>query len=124
MKKRLRKLTAFLLTFAMLMTLMPTFALGAGASVTAIEDVPVISDADAAEVKASIPAAPASGVPGASTAEPDAPTVLLSGESTPTTYPLWVGGEQITSEKLTVTGATGTATYAPDTNTLTLNNYT
>ncbi|MBR2897398.1 MAG: S-layer homology domain-containing protein [Oscillospiraceae bacterium] len=124
MKKRLRKLTAFLLTFAMLMTLMPTFALGAGASVTAIEDVPVISDADAAEVKASIPAAPASGVPGAATAEPDSPAVLLSGESTPTTYPLWVGGEQITSEKLTVTGATGTATYAPDTNTLTLNNYT
>ncbi len=124
MKRRLRKLTAFLLTFAMLMTLMPTFAFGAGASVTAIEDVPVISDADAAEVKASIPAAPASGVPGAATAEPDSPAVLLSGESTPTTYPLWVGGERITSEKLTVVGATGTATYTPETNTLTLNNYT
>ena len=41
-----------------------------------------------------------------------------------TPYPLWIGGEQFTSEKLTVNGTTGTATYDPVTKTLTLNNYT
>jgi len=39
-------------------------------------------------------------------------------------YKLWVGGEQFTSEKLTINGTTGTATYDPENNTLTLNNYT
>ena len=40
-------------------------------------------------------------------------------------YSLWVGGEQFNSAKLTITDANGgTATYDPDTNTLTLNNYT
>ena len=40
------------------------------------------------------------------------------------TYQVWVGGEQFTSEKLTVyDGNGGTATYDPDTTTLTLNNY-
>ncbi len=43
--------------------------------------------------------------------------------NTVTTYPLWVGGEQITSEKLTINGGNGTATYEPASNTLTLNNY-
>ena len=39
-------------------------------------------------------------------------------------YSLWVGGEQFTSEKLTVyDGNGGTAVYDPDTTTLTLNNY-
>lgn len=42
----------------------------------------------------------------------------------PIAYELWVGGEQFTSEKLTVSDEQGgTATYDPDTNTLTLNNY-
>ncbi|MBQ3534329.1 MAG: InlB B-repeat-containing protein, partial [Clostridia bacterium] len=40
-----------------------------------------------------------------------------------TYYDLWVGGEQVTSEKPTISGTTGTATYDPGTNTLTLNNY-
>ena len=39
-------------------------------------------------------------------------------------YDLWVGGVQLTESKLTVSGDTGTATYDPDTNTLTLNNFT
>jgi len=43
--------------------------------------------------------------------------------NTVTTYPLWVGGEQITSEKLTINGGSGTATYEPASNILTLNNY-
>jgi hypothetical protein len=38
-------------------------------------------------------------------------------------YPVWVGGEQFTSEKLTIDGDTGTATYDPATNTLTLNGF-
>ena len=41
------------------------------------------------------------------------------------TYELWVGGQQFTDGKLTITDADGgTATYAPETNTLTLNDYT
>ena len=39
------------------------------------------------------------------------------------TYGLYVGGVQITSDNLTVSGGSGTATYDPDTHTLTLNNY-
>lgn len=38
-------------------------------------------------------------------------------------YDLWVGGEQFTSEKLTINGTSGTATYNPETSTLTLNNF-
>ncbi|MBQ2725119.1 MAG: hypothetical protein IJF78_05400, partial [Clostridia bacterium] len=45
-------------------------------------------------------------------------------QSNATAYPLWVGGEQVTSEKLEITGGSGTATYDPETNTLTLDNYT
>ena len=42
-----------------------------------------------------------------------------------TVYPLWLGGKQVTSERLTVSdGNGGTATYDPTTNTLTLSNYT
>jgi len=41
-----------------------------------------------------------------------------------TTYPLWVGGEQFTSAKLEISGGEGKAIYDPETNTLTLNNYT
>jgi len=40
-----------------------------------------------------------------------------------TPYPLWVGGEQFTSAKLEISGDSGTATYDPDNDTLTLNNY-
>ena len=41
------------------------------------------------------------------------------------TYDVWVGGEQFTSAKLTITDANGgTATYNPDTNILTLDNAT
>ena len=40
-----------------------------------------------------------------------------------TSYDLWVGGEHFHEEKLTVTGGGGTATYDPEANTLTLNNY-
>ena len=47
----------------------------------------------------------------------------ISASADTVTYGLWVGGEQFTSEKLTVTGGGGTATYDPDTNTLTLDNY-
>ncbi len=44
---------------------------------------------------------------------------------TPTPYDLWVGGEQFTSANLTIEDENGgTATYDPDENTLTLNNYT
>ena len=39
------------------------------------------------------------------------------------TCKLYVGGKEITSGQLTVNGDTGTATYAPETHTLTLNNY-
>lgn len=73
MTTKLRKLTVCLLALAMLITLIPCFALHARAA---------------------------------------------------TDYPLWVGGEQLTSEKLTVNGTTGTAVYTPSTNTLTLNDYT
>ncbi len=52
------------------------------------------------------------------------PAASLTALAATTTYDLWVGGEQVTSEKLTVAGTTGTATYDPDTNTLTLNDYT
>ena len=38
-------------------------------------------------------------------------------------YDLWVGGQQFTSEKLTINSDTGTATFNPATNTLTLNNF-
>ena len=38
-------------------------------------------------------------------------------------YDLYVGGVQLTSEKLEVEGGGGSATYDPDKNTLTLNNY-
>ena len=54
------------------------------------------------------------------------PTVVLVAKvETPavTEYPLWVGGEQFTSEKLEITGGEGKATYDPDNDTLTLNNY-
>ncbi len=50
------------------------------------------------------------------------PTVVLVAPAV-TEYPLWVGGEQFTSEKLTVNGTTGKAVYDPDNDTLTLNNY-
>lgn len=39
-------------------------------------------------------------------------------------YGVWIGGEQFSSEKLTIPGQTGTAVYDPDTKTLTLDNYT
>jgi len=38
-------------------------------------------------------------------------------------YLLWVGGQQFTSEKLSISGDEGTAVYDPDTNTLTLTDY-
>ena len=50
------------------------------------------------------------------------PTVVLVAPAV-TEYPLWVGGEQFTFEKLTVNGTTGKAVYDPDNDTLTLNNY-
>jgi len=46
------------------------------------------------------------------------------GEIPATAYDLWIGGEQFTSEKLTVNGGTGTATFDPEQGILTLNNYT
>ena len=39
-------------------------------------------------------------------------------------YSLWIGGEQFTSQKRTIAGQTGTATYDPDTKTLTLDHFT
>ena len=39
-------------------------------------------------------------------------------------YGLWLGGEQFTSQKRTIAGQTGTATYDPDTKTLTLDHFT
>lgn len=39
-------------------------------------------------------------------------------------YDLWIGNQQFTSQKRTVTGQTGTATYDPDTKTLTLDHFT
>lgn len=39
-------------------------------------------------------------------------------------YAVWIGGEEFTSEKLIVQGDTGTATYDPNTKTLTLDHYT
>ena len=39
-------------------------------------------------------------------------------------YGLWVNGEEFTSEKTTINCGEGTATYVPETNTLTLNNAT
>ena len=51
--------------------------------------------------------------------------LLAEFESAVTTYPLYVGMQQFTENLLTITdGSGGTATYDPDTNTLTLNNYT
>ena len=38
-------------------------------------------------------------------------------------YPVWIGAEQFTDDNLTINGTTGTATYAPTTKTLTLNNF-
>jgi|GEM_PF-7028447 len=38
-------------------------------------------------------------------------------------YDLWVGETQVTSRNLIISGTTGTVTYDPGTNTLTLNNY-
>ena len=52
------------------------------------------------------------------------PNLGLTAEAADITYDLWVGGEQFTSEKLIINDGSGTATYDPDTNTLTLNNYT
>ena len=51
------------------------------------------------------------------------------GSVTAPTYDLWIGGVQVTSDNLVIDSAdnaviTGTATYDPDTNTLTLNDYT
>ena len=43
-------------------------------------------------------------------------------QAEPVAYALWVNGEQITSEHLTVTCGKGTATYNPTKNTLTLDN--
>lgn len=37
--------------------------------------------------------------------------------------PIWIGDEQFTIENLTINGTKGTATYDPDSNTLTLNNF-
>ena len=39
-------------------------------------------------------------------------------------YAVWIGGEEFTSEKLVIQGDTGTATYDPNTKTLTLDHYT
>ena len=39
-------------------------------------------------------------------------------------YDLWIGGQQFISTNLTINGGSGTATFDPDTNTLTLNDYT
>jgi len=52
------------------------------------------------------------------------PNLGLTAEAADITYDLWVGGKQVTPTNLTITGSEGTATYDPDTNTLTLNNYT
>ena len=52
------------------------------------------------------------------------PAIALAAETeTPTTYSVYVGGEQFASDKLTLAGNTGTATYDPTTGTITLNNY-
>ena len=40
------------------------------------------------------------------------------------TYGLWIGNDQFTSQKRTIAGQTGTATYDPDTKTLTLDHFT
>ena len=48
------------------------------------------------------------------------PTVALAAEN----YDLYVNGEQFTSEKLSITCGEGTASYDPNTKTLTLNNAT
>ena len=45
-------------------------------------------------------------------------------QADPNPYNIWAGGEQFTSEHLTINGTSGgTATFDPNTNTLTLNNY-
>ncbi|MBQ9493211.1 MAG: InlB B-repeat-containing protein, partial [Oscillibacter sp.] len=49
--------------------------------------------------------------------------VMTPGARAADTYGLYVGGVEITSDNLTVSGDSGTATYDPDTHTLTLNNY-
>ena len=52
--------------------------------------------------------------------------IYYTGAAAVTEYPLWVGGTQVTSANAAnITGAeTATASYAADTNTLTLNGYT
>ena len=49
--------------------------------------------------------------------------MTLAASAETAAYDLWVGGEQFTSDKLTVNGGSGSATYDPAENTLTLNNY-
>ncbi|MDO5479386.1 MAG: hypothetical protein Q4G23_09530, partial [Clostridia bacterium] len=98
MKKDLRKLTAWMLTLAMLVTLIPGFTIGAGATeifeITEVDEVELMAAEEVSE--------PASSV-----------------------YNIWAGDKQFTSENLTISDNNGgTATYDPDTNTLTLNNFT
>ena len=50
------------------------------------------------------------------------PATALAAE--PTVYDIWVNGEQFTSEKLSIACGEGTASYDPNTKTLTLNNAT
>ncbi len=47
---------------------------------------------------------------------------IADASSTVESYPLWIGGEQLTSDNLTLTSV-GSAAYDPDSNTLTLNTY-
>ena len=98
MKKDLRKLTAWMLTLAMLVTLIPGFTIGAGATdffeITEVDEVELMAAEEVSE--------PASSA-----------------------YNIWAGDKQFTSENLTISDNNGgTATYDPDTNTLTLNNFT
>ncbi len=98
MKKDLRKLTAWMLTLAMLVTLIPGFTIGAGAT-----DFFEITEVDEVELMA---------------AEEES-------EPASSAYNIWAGDKQFTSENLTISDNNGgTATYDPDTNTLTLNNFT
>ena len=54
--------------------------------------------------------------------------VMSSTEDSVTGYPMWIGGQQFTAEKLEITGGSGTAAFTPAEDgspaTLTLNNYT
>ncbi len=57
--------------------------------------------------------------------DPECPKfVPVKDGSTYGTYPIWIGGVQITDANLTISGTTGTATYNPATNVLTLDNFT